>query len=360
MNNQPTETYPQTASTEQKNRLQLISFLTLGISFLTGCASINTKTSDYEGPTTLPAEKQLAYEKRPIQILSQKHIDSRPNCDVYQMTFMPHVNVLKKPHKVTITYYRSKEIEPRPLVLCLPIMDGKNKVAKIFASNLANRGYHTAIVHKQKDMYKQLNAQNYRELVNLGLEQIIYNHMQALDWFETQPEIDANKIGVMGVSMGSIKALLVSAYDQRIKGTFAALTGGDLPYILSYSDDGGVTRTRKAIIEATGLSLEELQTDLAKLITHDPLLLAPYIDKTRVMLVLASEDTTVPFEKGEELRSALGKPETVYLLGNHFSSVMFITYILEKADHFMRRKLDVPNRAPRKPTKSKNLVALKD
>jgi|GEM_PF-985728 len=323
------------------------------ILLLSGCTSFDMQknAAALQPPLPLPPEKALSYTRQPIHIRSYEHLATRSKCDIFRLKFAPHVNVLHQRFDVTITYYRNKGAGPRPLILCLPIMDGKNKVAKIFANYLASKGYHAAIVHKQKDMYKQLTADNYKTLLNLGLEQIVYNHMQAIDWLEDQPEIDRDRIGVAGVSMGSIKALLLSAYDPRIKATFAALTGGDLPYILSRSDDGGVTRTRQAILANTGLSLAELREDLRQRITHDPMLLAPYMDTREVMLILASLDTTVPFEKGQELRKALRGPETVYLLGTHLSSVIFLNYILEKCDHFMRRKLDVPTRASKKPFK---------
>lgn len=314
---------------------------------LTGCVALNMKRHP-EPALALPKEKHLSYHKQPLQILSHEHIDSRSHSDIFEIKFAPHVNVLHKKYDVTITYYRVKGNQPRPLVLCLPIMDGKNVVARIFANYLASKGYHTAIVHKQHEMFNELTADNYKALLNLGLEQIVYNHMQALDWLETRPEIDASRIGVAGISMGSIKALLLTAYDSRIRCAFAALTGGDLPDILSYSDDGGVVRTREQILANTELSLDELREDLRQHITHDPILLAPYIQTEQVMLILASLDTTVPFEKGQALRVALRKPETIYLLGNHISSAIFINYILEQCDHFMRRKLDVPNRASRR------------
>lgn len=328
----------------------------ISVCVLSGCAS-SRMSSSYSGPLELPPEKRMSYEKQPIQITSSELAESYNDYEIINMRFKPHVNVLKKDHEVKITYYRLKSAEAKPLVLCLPIMDGKNKVAKLFAAYYAKRGYHAAIVHKQKDMYKELTPDNYQTMINLGLEQIIFNHMQALDWFEQQPEIDKDKIAVSGVSMGSIKGLLVSAYDKRIKATFAALTGGNLPYILRHSDDGGVTRTRNAILEKTGLTADALEKDLQARITHDPLLLAPYIDANQVMMILASEDKTVPYQKGIELRDALGKPNTVYLFGTHISSAMYIFYIQELADHFFKKKLDIPNRAERKPNKAKHLAS---
>lgn len=47
----------------------------------------------------------------------------------------------------------------------------------------------------------------------------------AISWLRCQPEVDANEIGVWGISLGGIHALYVGAYDRRVKAVVAVATG---------------------------------------------------------------------------------------------------------------------------------------
>lgn len=46
----------------------------------------------------------------------------------------------------------------------------------------------------------------------------IYDLMRALDYIQSRPEADGERIGMLGLSMGGMEALLLSALDDRVKG----------------------------------------------------------------------------------------------------------------------------------------------
>ena len=64
----------------------------------------------------------------------------------------------------------------------------------------------------------------------------IWDHMRAVDLLESLPEVDGQRIGCIGVSLGGHNALFVGAFDPRIKvvvtssgfDSFADYMGGDL------------------------------------------------------------------------------------------------------------------------------------
>ena len=45
----------------------------------------------------------------------------------------------------------------------------------------------------------------------------IWNHIRAVDLLESLPEVDPDRIGVIGHSLGGHNALFVAAFDQRIR-----------------------------------------------------------------------------------------------------------------------------------------------
>jgi dienelactone hydrolase len=52
-----------------------------------------------------------------------------------------------------------------------------------------------------------------------------YDAMRAIDYLETRPEIDANRLGAMGISGGGLNTLYLAAVDTRVK---AAMVSGFL------------------------------------------------------------------------------------------------------------------------------------
>src|SRR6185436_13958736 len=45
----------------------------------------------------------------------------------------------------------------------------------------------------------------------------IWNHMRCVDLLQARPEVDADRIGAIGHSLGGHNALFVAAFDERIK-----------------------------------------------------------------------------------------------------------------------------------------------
>ncbi|HEV7349926.1 dienelactone hydrolase family protein [Telluribacter sp.] len=46
---------------------------------------------------------------------------------------------------------------------------------------------------------------------------MVYDNLRALDYLETRPEVDMQRVGTMGMSMGSTMAWWLAALDERIK-----------------------------------------------------------------------------------------------------------------------------------------------
>ncbi|WP_332367742.1 dienelactone hydrolase family protein [Spirosoma telluris] len=46
---------------------------------------------------------------------------------------------------------------------------------------------------------------------------MVYDHLRALDYLQTRPDVDARRIATMGMSMGSTMAWWLAALDERIK-----------------------------------------------------------------------------------------------------------------------------------------------
>jgi len=170
------------------------------------------------------------------------------------------------------------------------------------------------------------------------MRQMVIDHRQVVDWFERQPELDANRLGIFGVSMGGIKGALLVALEPRIKAAALGLAGGDLPYILTHTTESGLVRRREQELKTRNITIEESEQQLRSILTCDPIRYAEFVDPRKVMLVLANNDTVVPIQKGVELKEKMGNPETIFIPGGHYTAVLAIPYIKSQSMQFFEKR----------------------
>ena len=313
---------------------RIAALFCLPLLFLVSCAYVPMDRS-YPGPLPLTPSLERDYACPLFTgIYEERIIDRQDRFTIRQITF-PSTRRIIAAGPIIVDYYDVGARDKVPVIMVLPILGGNNKIARIFARYFAANGYAAVIVHRQKK-FKRIDQMN---KVDQVLRQIVLDHRLVLDWIETRKELDRDKTGVFGVSMGGIKAALVTALDPRIKASVLALAGGDLARILAFSTDRGIDKRRLKILARQGITPDEFYNALAAAIQCDPLEYARYIDARNTMMILALFDTVVPFRNGRELRERIGNPETIYLLSGHYSAVLFIPHIRYQALRFFQRKI---------------------
>lgn len=226
-----------------------------------------------------------------------------------------------------------------PAIVVLPIMGGSTyPLEEIFAASFARAGYACIIPHRPniKDEIRNL------EDIDPLLRQSIHDVSRGIDWLECQPNIDRTRIGLFGISLGAIRGTLVMAMDPRVRAGVLGLGGGDLPYIMTHSGEKRLVKARDKILERNNIDLAEAESRLREAITYDPLALAPSVDPSRVMMVIAAFDKVIPPHTSWELRRKLGNPETIELWSGHYSSVIHIPYLRQTSCRFFKKKFAEP------------------
>jgi len=303
--------------------------------FVSGCIHIPADPG-YGGPRPLPEKLKADYAYSRYQgSFSEKILEESSRFTIREISFPSTHNIFPVQHDIHIDYYALKGDGKKPVILVLPILGGGNSVGASFARYFAHHGYAAVLVHRENhhDLIDE------PEVVDNVLRQIVFDHKQALDWIESRPELDASRIGVFGTSMGAIKAALIDALDDRIGASVLALAGGDIPYLLTYSEEKGIAERRNRYLRERKMNLEEFHQELAPKITCDPIRYAEYMDAGKVLMILALFDKIAPIEKGRELREKIGNPETIYLVSGHYSSILFKNYVKYKARKFFDRML---------------------
>ncbi|MCS7300754.1 MAG: hypothetical protein NZ556_04275 [Fimbriimonadales bacterium] len=142
--------------------------------------------------------------------------------------------------------------------------------------------------------------------------QAAWDVRRAYDWLQRQPEIDPERIALVGISLGAILGATVLAVEPRVHSAVLVLGGADLAHVLWESVLAIRARTR---LRREGYTLERLRAELAPV---EPLnLLTPELGE-KAFVIGARFDIVVPAEDTEKLIRALGNPKVFWLSTGHF------------------------------------------
>ena len=240
---------------------------------------------------------------------------------------------------IEILWMRPRPVtdEPRPLVLVSPILNNKLTLMNEMASGFVKQGYSVAILPR-----KELEFDSYRSLVEAEAESrlVVMRARQAVDWLVRQPQVDAERIGVFGVSAGGIVGASVMGADPRIKAGVLVFAGAPMADVFVASTEDRVQEAIRQAERERGWSRAQIRQVLYENLKTDPLVLAPRVDRDRVLMFIATKDDSVPTAQQRQLREALGRPETYELSAGHYTGfAMFMPFIAHKSQRFLAKHL---------------------
>ena len=296
--------------------------------------ALSEKSRTPRSPTRWYAHYEIAVTNAQVDV-----VEARPVEFDY---FLPNVSAPKSPSRSTGNAgSNANRIVKLPAILILPIMGGTNyDLEAYFARSYAKRGFAVAILHRP-DIKKEIHE---LEDIDVLLRRSVRDAQKTIDWLEAQPEIDPQRLGLFGISMGAIRGTMVLALDERVRAGVLGLVGGDVPYILAHTREKSLVRERNKVLDRLKLSPDELEQRLRRLITCEPFTVAPAVDPSRVLMVIAAFDHVIPARQGWELRRKLGNPETVQLFSGHYSSVVYAPWLKWRTARFFEKKLGKPER----------------
>jgi dienelactone hydrolase len=269
---------------------------------------------------------------------------------VYQVKYpSPVKTALEQNNMVPADYYVPNGIAPgdprRPAVICLHILDGNDALTDMVCSVLALRGVPAImfrlpyygerglpggpeVLAKDPKMFAGAIAQAGQDL------------RRTIDVLASRPEIDADCIGVTGISLGGIIAATAAGGEPRINRAALILAGGDLMKIIHHARE---TRPlSKMILELPQQERSDIEGKLAEV---DPLRFAAGLkDKARqgkVMMTNAAEDEVIPRECSEKLATAMEMSDRgVWIQGlGHYTSMADLPRVLMATAEFFAQDL---------------------
>ena len=180
---------------------------------------------------------QNTFDNRPFTYL-EKPLAERPGYKILRLKYpSPMTTAVEQNNTVPADYYLPDGIKPgdprRPAVICLHILDGNDVLTDMVCSTLAARGI-PAIAFKlpyygERGLPEGPMAMAKDPKLFAGaIEQTGVDVRRTFDLLASRPEIDPQKIGITGISLGGIVAASAAGGEPRIHRAALLLAGGDV------------------------------------------------------------------------------------------------------------------------------------
>ena len=233
------------------------------------------------------------------------------------------------PHPLNNTvhceFYRPlKSTTSRPAVLVLDILDGKQIVSRGEAVWLAQHDIPALVVYMAYYGPRRDPNDKTRMLMpdiehsTSAMRQTVLDCRRATAWLAQQPGIDANRLGIVGTSLGSFVAGLTAAAEPKLKSVCLLLSGGGLVDAFYDHPKAAGFRTMYQLIGGSKQKLAKLIDPL------DPLTYAKQLSGKKLLLIAASRDDVVPPSAAERLWKATGKPPIVWVNATHVGAATYL------------------------------------
>lgn len=211
--------------------------------------------------------------------------------------------------------------------------NGLQLLAPVFAqkgiSTLAiDAEYHGERKQSGSDIFSPYLYRNRDALV-----QTVIDLRRAIDFLQSRREIDAKRIGYIGLSMGGILGGVLAGVDERIQAPILVVAGGDWGSLFANSQHPMAIQLRQRYPEVFASPQGVNQT----LGPVDPVHWVARIAPRPLLMINGNGDTIVPRECTERLFRAAREPkEIVWLDGGHFPQP---DGVLRKIDEWLSKHL---------------------
>lgn len=162
-----------------------------------------------------------------------------------------------------------------------------------------------------------------------GFQQAVKDVIRAGDFLRSLPEVDPDRVGVAGVSLGAFVSSVAKGVDPRFRQTVLILGGGNLPALLSNIPNLGRYLGQNE-------ALAGLLRPLVKPV--DPCTYAERVNPAEVLMLNATEDEIVPRSSTDALYNALGRPEIKWYECGHYGLALHLLEVMNLTlDHLKKR-----------------------
>lgn len=231
---------------------------------------------------------------------------------------------------------KSRRDGKMPGVVVLHILGGDFSLSRLFCNALANEGVAALFVklpyygpRRPPNSSRRMISEDPKETLE-GMTQAIADIRTATAFLASHDFIDADRLGIFGISLGGITGSLALAIDPQISSGCLMLAGGDLGTIAWESKE--LDKVRKKWLEKGGTQQEFLSI----LSDIDPVKYGQRVSGKKILMLNATEDEVIPKACTESLWQSFGKPEIVWYNGGHYSVIRHLPAAIVSVQRFFR------------------------
>ena len=279
------------------------------------------------GPGALKSALQISDQRNPLQarlIKSWKRRDL-----IFEEVQFRGCNNQIVP--VLLCYSEMGRFRPLPVVLCMPGTPNKKEdLLRPFdlIPRWADQGFFVLSIDRPYHGEREGDLEN--AISEKGLLKVwgesVCDLMRALDYVESRSEAAADRVGMLGLSMGGVEALFIAALDSRVK--VVVSVGGQLSWEEVFRENawekifGGLGLGRKLIRSGSGgeQALKAFREAYPGLDQADAALVAAKVAPKPLLLLSGEKDSHIPpaaarkvYEVARRSYAAMGKEQHLKL-----------------------------------------------
>lgn len=281
----------------------------------------------------VPERYRLAEHTFPFELTLKGSVPG-VNVDVFVLRFpSPVETACRENNTVYAEYYRPRGAGPFPGAIVLDVTAGDQSLSRSMATHLAAHGIAGLFVQMAYYGPRRPPGSKLRMLspdVNHSVDavrQTVLDLRRAAAWLAARPELDANRLGVVGTSLGSFIGTLAAEMEPRLTRVAVLLGGGGL--VDAYYDDPR-GKPYRALWESLGGTKEKLAKLLAPV---DPLTCAANLRDRKLLMLAARRDDVVPPRMAEALWRATGRQKIVWYDCTHYGAVAYLVPAMAELVH---------------------------
>lgn len=250
----------------------------------------------------------------------------------------PVVTPHEENNSVPIELFRPPGEGPFPYVIVTHIAGGDFELSRFVATTLAKGGIACTFIklpyygERKPPGIDIKMLQPDVEIASRSMQQAIKDIRRVIDWIEAQPDLDKGKIGICGISLGSITGALATSIEPRLTHACLIIGGASLHDIVWESAEKEAKEFRR-IWSANGGTRESLGEQMK---SFDPVTYSDRLKSHVVFMINASQDESVPVVSGKALWEAAGRQRIIWYPCGHYTIVRYIMPALQHTVKFFK------------------------
>ncbi len=293
-------------------------------------------------PTSNKKMAQLLkrFEVKPESFPYQmKLINETEYYTVWQVTFpSPYKSPVKQNNTVWCEYFKSKKLgqSPKPAVIVLHYLQNDFTVPRVICHLLASQGIDAMLVkmayygqRRPKNFDKKQKLMSNPDNLVQAVTQSVMDIRRAAEFLSSQSDVDKNKIGICGISLGALVGALTIGVDGHFDKAVLVIGGGDLVGIVkAHSSE---VKLMNEYMKKNNITEQKLRAILKPI---EPLTYIHRARQTRVLMLNASGDKVIPHKCTMKLANKLDNPKLIWYNVDHRGMIWHLIDAVSKIEDF--------------------------